>query len=146
MSNEYLDWVADKIQEEKLIVEKYPFLHIRDIDGNIDTESKFPMIPLEIPDGWYKLFFQMCDDIKPILEKEGSTYDFRFIQVKEKYNRLICYYYDAPDAVEETIAKYREMAHLICTKCGNIATYVTKGYIASYCEDCFKNIKHRKKG
>ena len=38
MSNEYLDWAADKIQEEKLIVEKYPFLHIRDVDGHIDIE------------------------------------------------------------------------------------------------------------
>ena len=73
------DWIFDKIQEEKLIVEKYPFLHIRDIDGGIDTESKFPMMSLEIPDGWNKLFFQLCDDIKPILEKEGMLYDFYFI-------------------------------------------------------------------
>ena len=57
MSDEMKDWVFDKIQEEKFIVEKYPFLYVRDIDGSIDMESKYPMISLEIPDGWNKLFF-----------------------------------------------------------------------------------------
>ena len=92
MSNEYKDWMMDKIQDEKAIVEKYPSLRIRDIHGHIDTKSKFPMIPLEIPDGWVRLFFSMCNEIKPILKKEGKLYDFYFIQVKEKYGNLRCYY------------------------------------------------------
>ena len=136
MSNEYLDWAVDKIQEEKLIVEKYPFLHIRDIDGHIDIESKFPMISLEIPDGWNKLFFQMCSDIKPILEREGLIDDFYFIQVKEKYNRLICYYNNAPKEVEDIISKYETMAQYVCVNCGKPAVFETTGYIASYCDDC----------
>ena len=62
MSNEYKDWERDKIEEEKEIVEKYPFLRARNIDGTIDTSSHFPMMGLEIPNGWYQLFFQMCDE------------------------------------------------------------------------------------
>lgn len=100
------------------------------------------MMDIEIPNGWHKLFFQMCDDIKSILEKEDSTYNFRFTQVKEKYNQLVCYFNDAPAAVKEIIMKYRRMAHFICTKCGKIAVYVTKGYIASFCNDCFKKLRH----
>lgn len=130
------DWVFDKIQEEKLIVEKYPFLHIRDIEGNIDMESKYPMMPLEIPNGWYNLFFQLCNDIKPILEKERVLYDFYFMQVKEKYNKLICYYNNAPKEVGDIIAKYEIMARYVCVNCGKPAVFETTGYIASYCDDC----------
>ena len=72
MSNEMRVWEYDKIEDEKLIVKKYPFLHIRDIDGTIDTHSKFPMMSLEIPDGWYELFFQMCDDLKEVLIEEAK--------------------------------------------------------------------------
>ena len=32
------------------------------------------------------------------------------------------------------------MAGYICTRCGRPATYETQDYIASYCEDCWKNI------
>lgn len=131
MSNEMKDWTSDKIQEEKFIVEKYPFLHIRDIE-----KSKFPMILLEIPDGWYKLFFQMCDDIKPLLEKEGILYDFYLIQVKEKYNKLICYYNNAPKEVEDIISRYEMMARYVCVNCGKPAVFETTGYVASYCDSC----------
>ena len=95
MSNEYKDWKADRIEEEKQIVEKYPFLRARDIDGTIDTEAEFPMMDLEIPNGWYDLFYQMCDDIKPLVSD-----DFYFLQVKEKYNRLVCYSNGSPEIEE----------------------------------------------
>lgn len=141
MSNEYKDWERDKIEEEKEIVAKYPFLRLRDIDGTVDTECKFPMMCLEIPDGWYKLFFQMCDDIKPILEEEGLLEDFYFIQVKEKYNRLRCYSNGkASYKVEDIIGKYEEMAYYICTNCGKPATVETQSYFASFCDDCWKGI------
>jgi DNA-directed RNA polymerase subunit RPC12/RpoP len=141
MSNEYKDWEKDKIEEERQIVTEYPFLRVRDIDGTVDTEAKFPMLGLEIPNGWFRLFFQMCDDIKPLLEKEGVLSDFYFIQVKEKYNRLTCYHSGAPTKeVQDIIDKYSIMASYICTNCGKPATYETQGYIASYCEDCWQNI------
>ena len=103
MSNEMKDWERERIEEEKQIVAEYPFLRLRDIDGSIDTESKFPMMGLEIPDGWYKLFFQMCSDIKPILEKEGVLDDFYFLQVKEKFNTLRCYHSGVPKEVDDII-------------------------------------------
>jgi hypothetical protein len=146
MSNEYKDWERDRIEEERQAVSEYPFLRIRDIDGTPDIEAKFPMIGLEIPNGWYKLFFQMCEDIKPLLEEEGLLDDFYFIQVKEKYNYLRCYSNGkASKKVEDIIAKYEQMAPYICTLCGKPATRETTGYIASFCDDCFKaNFKHEK--
>ena len=141
MSNEYKDWERDKIEDEKLIVAEFPFLRTRNIDGTINMDAKFPLMYLEIPDGWNRLFLQMCEDIKPILKKEGLLETFYFVQVKEKYNRLICYHSGAPEEVDDIIQKYEVMASYICTKCGRPAIYETKGYIASFCEDCWKEIE-----
>ena len=138
--NEYKAWERDKIEEEKQIVAEYPFLRIRDIDGTVDTESKFPMMGLEIPNGWYQLFFQMCDDIKPLLEKEGVLDDFYFIQCKEKYNELTCYSNGAASLeVEQVLQKYRYISRYVCTECGKPAVYETRDYIASLCEYCWKS-------
>jgi len=140
MSNEYKDWERDKIEEENQAITEYPFLRARNIDGTIDTESKFPMIGLEIPNGWYKLFFQMCDDIKTILEEKGKLNDFYFIQVKEKYNELVCYSNgEGSPAVEVILQKYGYIARFVCVNCGMPAHYETRGYIASLCETCFRN-------
>lgn len=140
MSNEYKDWELDKIEEEKRIVAEYPFLRLRDIDGTVDMESKFPMMGLEIPTGWYKLFFQMCSDIKPLLEKEGVLDNFYFLQCKEKFNTLRCYSNNAASQeVEDIISKYENMATSVCTLCGKPATCVSTGYWASFCDDCWKD-------
>ena len=137
MSNEYNDWMIDKIQEERAIVEKYPFLHIRDIDGNIDTRSKFPMILLEIPDGWRRLFFSLCNEIRPILKKEGKLNDFYFTRVKEKYGYLRCYYRgDAPKEVEDIIHQYKSAAHYFCIYCGNVTILRPDGKREPFYKEC----------
>lgn len=148
MSNEYLDCERDIVEydilaEQKQVIAKYPFLRVRDIDGTIDTEAEFPMMCLEIPSGWAKLFYQMCSDIKPILEKEGLLDDFYFVQVKEKYNYLVCHSSgEEPAEVSDIIQKYEQMAHYVCTCCGKPATLETRGYFASFCESCGED--HRK--
>lgn len=145
MSNEYLDWYNDLSESHKICIE-YPFLIPRYADGEIDEAYSDEHVPFEIPHGWYKLFFQMCSDIKPILENDRALYDFYFIQVKEKYNRLICYYNNAPKEVEDIISKYETMAQYVCVNCGKPATFETTGYIASYCDDCFKDYARHDKG
>lgn len=146
MSNEYKDWERDKIEEEKTWVQKYPFLHIRDIDGTIDTHSKFPMMSLEIPDGWEMLFTQFCDDLKAVLIEEGCLDAFYFIQIKEKYNQLRCYAgHPTTNKILQVLHKYEYLSQFICSECGKPATKVTTGYIASICEDCWKDkYRHHK--
>ena len=131
--NEYKQWEKDQIEKEKRIVAKYPFLRMR-ADCNCSyKDTKWPMMALEIPDGWLKLFFQMCDDIKPL-----APDDFYFLQVKEKFNQLVCYCSTSVKEIEDILNKYKMMAYYICTKCGKPAAYETQGYFASYCEDCWK--------
>ena len=136
MSNEYKDWKRDRIEDEKQILEKYPFLRARTIKGDINTTSEFPMMELEIPNGWMRLFYQMCDDIKPILEREGLIDKFYFIQVKEKYNQLRCFVNNSTPEINDIISKYEFMATNVCVQCGAPAEYETTGYIASICGDC----------
>ena len=146
MSNEYKDWEKDKIEEEKEMVSKYPFLQVRAIDGTIDTNAKFPMMDLEIPDGWYELFFQFCDDLKEVLIEEGYLDTFYFVQIKEKYNRLECYSgHFETDKISQVLRKYEYLSQFVCTECGGPATKVTTGYIASICDDCWKDkCRHNK--
>ena len=141
LSNEYKDWEKDKIEEEKEIVAKYPFLQVRNIDGTIDTYSKFPMMNLEIPDGWYKLFFQFCDDLKEVLIEEGYLDIFYFVQIKEKYNRLECYSgHFETDKISQVLRKYEYLSQFICTQCGKPATKeITQGYIESLCDTCWES-------
>jgi hypothetical protein len=137
MSNEYKDWYQEKVAEEKELVTKYPFLHIRDLDGCPDTEADFPMVVLEIPSGWHNLFYQLCDDIKDIAPE-----NFYFLQVKEKYNLMRCYSVNSTPEIDSIIAKYEQIAPYICTICGKPAAFKTSGYIASFCTNCWKD--HRR--
>lgn len=142
MSNEYKDWERDKIEDEKKIIEKYPFLSARNNSGEIDKNAKFPMMALEIPDGWYSLFFQMCDDLMPVLKKEHLLSDFYFIQVKEKFNNLVCCPSVSSPKIDKILLKYHEMARFVCAKCGKPAVWETKGYILSFCDACLER-SHR---
>ena len=60
----------------------------------------------------------------------------------DEYNRLVCYPSQSIKEVDDILAKYEMIAKYICVYCGRPAEYITKGYIASLCEDCWKD-KHR---
>lgn len=127
--------------EVRNLIERYPFLMPRNVwTGKIPDNYDYTYITgLEIPNGWNQLFLQMCEDIRQPLIDADYLNKFRFSQVKEKYNTLRCYHFGAPREVCDIINKYEHMAYYICTKCGKPATYETQGYLASFCEDCWKD-------
>jgi hypothetical protein len=139
-----MEW---RLAFEKAALKQYPFLRLRDIDGNIDSSSEPTIVLLELPDGWIPLFFQMCNDIKAALEKEGAKAleDFYFLQVKEKYNQFRCYHTGSKE-IDEIIDKYSYISRYVCTRCGKPATFETSGYFASFCDDCWKDIARHKAG
>jgi hypothetical protein len=130
---------------KELLIE-YPFLKARELDGSVLLVNGEPqLMGLEIPAGWHRVFLQLCEDIKPVLEREGLLDEFYFIQVKEKFNELRCYHSGATQGIEEIIAQYGYMAYFICTRCGAPATKMTTGYLASICDDCWKDkYRHQK--
>lgn len=129
-------------EQIKQLVERYPFLIPRNVwTGKILENYDYTyMIGWGLPDGWHRLFLQMCEDIRQPLIDADYLEQFRFSQVKEKYNRMCLYNFGAPKAVDEILSKYEMMAGYVCTKCGKPAVYETRDYIASYCEDCWKDM------
>lgn len=138
----------EKIKE---LIGRYPFLLPRSVwTDEVDEDYDYSYIfSLEIPTGWDKLFFQLCEDIRQPLIDADYLDKFRLLQVKEKFNRLEVYHQGIPEAaavVEIIIGKYSMMAGYVCCVCGKPATYETHGYIASYCDDCWKDYVRHDKG
>ena len=128
--------------EVRALVERYPFLIPRNVfTGEIPEDYDYTYIMyLELPKGWHKLFFQLCEDIRQPLIDTNYLDKFRFTQVKEKYNTMRCYHTGAPEEVCRIIEKYEQMAYYVCTNCGKPATCETTGYFASFCDDCRKDL------
>lgn len=128
----------------KEICKEFPFL----IPKN-DPDYDYTFLQLEIPVGWYNLFLQMCEDIKPVLEKHGLIDVFEFEQVKEKWGGLRCYYSldfnhdNYSEEIQDILYKYEYMAKLVCTRCGDIATYTAySGWISPYCDKCINSLEY----
>ena len=137
----------DEVCSKKVIKEickEFPFL----IPKN-DPDYDYTFLQLEIPAGWYNLFLQMCGDIKSVLEKHGLIDVFEFEQVKEKWGGLRCYYSlgfnhdNCSKEIQDILYKYEYMAKLVCTRCGDIATYTTyNGWISPYCDKCINSLEY----
>ena len=129
-------------EEIKKLIERYPYLLPRNLwTDKVPEDYDYTYIRGigEIPNGWEKLFLQMCEDIRQPLIDAGYLDKFRFTQIKEKWNRMECYHFGAPEKVYDIITKYSVIAGYVCTRCGKPATCETQGYIESFCDDCYKN-------
>ena len=128
------------------ICQEYPFLIPRDLEGKIDETYDYDYISLGIPKGWTILFFQMCADLKEVLIEEDYLNTFYFIDIKEKYNQLRCYAgHPTTNKILQVLHKYEYLSEFVCTECGQPATMITTDYIASICDDCWKDkCRHKK--
>jgi hypothetical protein len=52
----------------------------------------------------------------------------------------------SPNAFTGFIDKYSVMAKYVCTVCGKPAVYETSGYIASYCDYCWRDLARHENG
>lgn len=105
--------------------------------------------------GWRKRFgIQMCKDIRNQLIRDYFEYnflkgfkktftfllfDFRIMQLKEKYGELRLYTNWATPKVFDIIEYYSEKSQHICFNCGKDADIVTSinSYRLPYCRECF---------
>lgn len=140
-----MDIIDELIQKDikinKDLCEKMPYLIPRSAwTGEIVKDYDYTYIvgDYEIPEGWHKLFLQMCEEILPILEENKFKEKYRFIQVKEKYGALRVYDCGAPFGVHEIIGKYEHISRYVCHKCGKPANFISNGYILPYCDNCKK--------
>lgn len=89
--------------------------------------------------GWRKSFgMQMCKDIKKALLKDAGIkglYNYRIVQIKEKYGQLRWYDVWTTKSVMEVITKYEKISEHTCITCGKEAVGHSTGYILPYCEE-----------
>lgn len=139
MSNEHKDWMRDKIEDNKELCRKYPFLIPRNrFTDEIPENFDYSWIELDaMPDGWRTAFGeQMCEEIAQALIKNEDLERYRILQIKEKYGELRWYDKGATQEVYDIIEKYSLMSSELCIECGKPATVFTKGWIFPYCNDC----------
>jgi hypothetical protein len=129
---------------------KYPYL--RDYHGVIPYEDPGASFEDEIPMGWRRLFREMCDDINAVLDHfEVSREAFHFLQVKEKFGAVRCYWtVDAPDLdkevfkdcycqIDKAIEKCEHISSETCHICGKRAYVQSHGWVLPYCLTCAEN-------
>ena len=99
----------DKIEKNKQLVSKYPWLWPSDWNWVPIPEAEYDYswtVLDEIPEGW-KIAFgeQMCEEIQAVLEKHQCVERFHIEQAKEKYGALRIYFASLPkDCYDEVQA------------------------------------------
>ena len=126
-------------EQRKELISKYPYLMPKNaFTGKPIEPYDYSFIVCEycLPEGWFQLFLQFCEDIYEPLVRSDRLADFRFTQIKEKFGRLTIYTYGASDEVHDIINKYSFLSEQVCSSCGKPASVMTYGYICPYCNKC----------
>mgnify|MGYP002858279750 CR=1 FL=1 len=89
-----------------------------------------------VPKGWEELFLQMCEELREALLETGELYQFRFVEVKEKYGELRIYTSGGSKMADDIVREYEKRSGRVCVECGKPATRISKGWICPYCDDC----------
>ena len=86
-------------EENKVLIERMPYLMPRNVftDKIVDNyDYEYIRGEYELPDGWFRLFLQMREDIREPLKKADQLDSFRFSQIKEEWGVMECYNFGAP--------------------------------------------------
>lgn len=126
------------VEMNKRLAKKYPFLVPKDYMGNTYSDYSYEYLIGfgDIPSGWNDLFLQLCGDLKKVLVKNDMLDSFRFTGVKEKFGTLRCYHNTHIKEVEDLFIKYEHLSGYVCEVCGKPGTFLTTGWLATFCDDC----------
>ena len=155
MSNEYLEWLNDlrnapegTIDHNRWLCLMFPWLvpHNRWTDEEIE-DFDYSWTELDaMPDGWRKAFGeQMCFEIQSVLEEtEDEEFEYRILQIKEKWGYLHWYDNGAPKDISNKlntiIKKYEDLSKKTCIECGAPATKISTRWISPWCDECAKKL------
>lgn len=136
-------------EQRKQLIEIYPYLQPRNLwTGDVTEYYDYGHIrgEYELPDGWLRLFFLYCKNLRPCLLEEGMLDKFRFSQLKEKYGRMCLYNFGIPRKgnAEILTTLYESYSTQICCVCGKPARYKSLGWIDPWCEDCIDRCSYTK--
>ena len=134
----------DKVQKNKELIERYPFLMPRNLWTNEISENyDFSHTYLDdMPDGWRNAFGEeMCEEILEELISTNTLETYRIIQVKEKFGSLRWYDEGGSDRIFwEIVPKYAARSMQTCIHCGKPATKKSTGWISPWCDACAEGV------
>lgn len=124
----------------KELIEKYPWLcPERKDDGSIAKHYDYSYTELDfLPKGWHNMVLEMCENLKPMLEKHGLFDTYALSEVKEKWGALCWYDYildfhcDIPWDVRALIYDYFDKSKETCIVCG--AQKTAEKFLCEGCE------------
>ena len=128
----------------KELIEKYPFLKLRNVftDEPIysDSETNEEETWLDaLEDGWRIRFgIPFVEDLNEVLTKNNYVDKYRIIQVKEKYGQLRWYDFGAPEEWDDHMNAWEYISEHTCKKCGKFPVPMRDdGWISPWCDECF---------
>ena len=129
----------------EILTEEFPF--IKEEKEEVITEYVKEYLNIrtwldEIPDGWRKAFgLNLLYDLKEALALDGTSDEFAFLEIKEKYGALRITATGCGEKTNEVIEKYGKLSKYYCVYCGKKAKFITQSWICPWCEECI-NIIH----
>ena len=104
-------------------IEKYPFFA-----NWIDS----------VPEGWKVLIPCLLEDLEMACIADNTDInDIKISDVKEKYGELRIYA-TCSDTCQKILDIYQFISSMFCINCGHPHIAMTKGWIAPFCNDCWK--------
>lgn len=91
-----------------------------------------------ISDGWFKLLYKLCKDIKAQTShwSEEDKQKLKFVQIKEKFGSLRIYMSMCSPLVEVLIDQAERKSAKICEYCGKKGKFTNDGWIKVLCKRC----------
>ena len=136
----------NKIEENKKLIEEFPFLLPRNRwTGKVAEDYDYSYTELDsMPTGWRKAFgLDLCKELKESLIKENYLDKYRITDIKEKYGGLRWYDCGAPeDFSRKILPKYVKKSLYTCISCGQPATKISVGWISPWCDECAKKTEN----
>lgn len=93
-----------------------------------------------IPDGWWNSFgAALLEDLAEAIQLDGLEDVYSISDVKEKYGTLR-WYGTSSSRVDEVLDRYEEISGRTCIRCGKRAHWISRGWIAPYCDTCKREL------
>lgn len=132
-------------RRNKRLCERYPFLIPRnDFTDKISFFDKRYSYTLadDFPKGWWKSFgIMLCEELREDLIKHNFLYEYRIVQIKEKFGELRIYDNGVPTGSKawDIIRKYTHLSSNICISCGKPdVPMIGRGWFMPECFECYK--------
>lgn len=134
-------------QRNRRLILRFPFLIPRNIwTDSIPKDYDYSYTLMDsMPSGWRKAFGMLfLEELRAELIKWNYLYQYRVIQIKEKYGQLRWYDNGAPygSGIHEIIEQYSVISENVCIFCGRLDVPMTMGYwIYPSCRKCYHDKK-----